>query len=61
MDASADPEEIRMVSVSSTVRTSKHYEEHSRDGRLRRAMTSDIEVGDLGLWLPRLQMIGGIQ
>jgi len=49
VDSTGSPEEIRMVSVSLTVRTRRPYEQYSGDGYLRRAMTSDIEVRNLGL------------
>ena len=49
VDSPANPEDIRMVSVSLTVRTKRSYEEYPGDGYLRRSMTSDIEVRNLGL------------
>ncbi len=49
VDFPANPEDIRMVSVSLTFRTKRAYEEYPEDGYLRRSMTSDIEVRNLGL------------
>ncbi len=49
VDSPANPEEIRMVSVSLTIRTRLPSQEHPGDGYLRRTMTSDIEVRNLGL------------
>jgi len=49
VDSPANPEDIRMVSVSLTVRTKTPYPEYPGDGYLRRSVTSDIEVRNLGL------------
>jgi prepilin-type N-terminal cleavage/methylation domain-containing protein len=49
VDSPANPEEIRMVSVSLKVRTKTPYPEYPGDGYLRRSVTSDIEVRNLGL------------
>jgi hypothetical protein len=49
VDSPGNPEEIRMVSVSLTVRTKRASRDYPGDGYLRRAMTSDIEVRNLGL------------
>jgi len=49
VDSPANPEDIRMVSISLTVRTRMPYEEYPGDGHLRRNMTPEIEVRNLGL------------
>jgi len=49
VDSPASPEDIRMVSVSLTVRTRMPHDEYPGDGYLRRSMTSEIEVRNLGL------------
>ena len=49
VDSPGSPEEIRMVSVNLAVRTRRPHEEYPGDGYLRRAMTSNIEVRNLGL------------
>jgi len=49
VDSPASPEEIRMVSVTLTVRTKRPYPEYPGDGYLRRVMTAGIEVRNLAL------------
>ena len=49
VDSPATPEEVRMVSVSLTVRTKTPYTEYPGDGYLRRVMTTGIEVRNLAL------------
>jgi prepilin-type N-terminal cleavage/methylation domain-containing protein len=49
VDSPGNPEEIRMVSVRLTIRTRTPSRDFSGDGYLRRTMTSNIEVRNLGL------------
>ena len=49
VDSPANPEDIRMVSVTLTVRTKTPYTEYPGDGYLRRVMTTGIEVRNLAL------------
>jgi len=49
VDSPASPEEIRMVSVTLTVRTKRPYPEYPGDGYLRRVLTAGIEVRNLAL------------
>jgi prepilin-type N-terminal cleavage/methylation domain-containing protein len=49
VDSPGNPEEIRMVNVRLTVRTKISSQDYSGDGYLRRTLTSDIEVRNLGL------------
>jgi prepilin-type N-terminal cleavage/methylation domain-containing protein len=49
VDSPASPEEIRMVSITLTVRTKRPYPELPGDGYLRRVMTTGIEVRNLAL------------
>ena len=49
VDFPDNSEEIRMVSVSLAIRTKTPSRDYPGDGYLRRAMTSDIEVRNLGL------------
>ncbi|MBP1739765.1 MAG: hypothetical protein H6Q48_2058 [Deltaproteobacteria bacterium] len=49
VDSPATPEEVRMVSVTLTVRTKTPYTQYSGDGYLRRVMTTGIEVRNIAL------------
>jgi len=49
VDSPANPEDIRMVNVSLTIRTRLSYGGYPGDGYLRRVMTTGIEVRNLAL------------
>ena len=49
VDSPANPEDIRMVSITLTARTKMPYTEYPGDGYLRRVMTTGIEVRNLAL------------